>query len=445
MRRGDVRMSIAPTQRAIVLTAAAAPIALVIGVLLPQHWMLGLLWVAFVLAATLVDGVLGAGRGVVLSARKPSVAGIGEPFAIHVAAVFPPQSMARDAAVALILSPEVDPGHLVTGAVHLNGRHGVADIWLNPIRRGQAVVQGLWLRWSGPLGLLAHQRHYPSQHVTAITPDIRPVRTEGVRLFQRDALHGLIAQLDRDQGSDFDALNEFHPGMDRRAIDWKASARHSALLAKEFRTERDNRIVFAIDCGRAMSEPLDGLPRVDRAITSALLASWAALKLGDRVSLYSFDSRPQVRTGALIGIESFPQLQRHASEIDYSSEETNHIFALSSLAQQLNRRSLIILFTEFTDPTGADLMVRAMGWLLKRHVVLFVVLRDQDLDAYVAAPPDTIGDVARAVTASALINEQRAVILRLKRLGLDVLETRHDRLNLDLVNAYIGIKRKGRL
>jgi uncharacterized protein (DUF58 family) len=90
-------------------------------------------------------------------------------------------------------------------------------------------------------------------------------------------------------------------------------------------------------------------------------------------------------------------------------------------------------------------MVRAMGWLLKRHVVLFVVMRDRDLDDYIAAPPAEMGDIARAVTASALIHEQRAVILRLKRLGLDVLETRHDRLNLDLVNAYIGLKRRGRL
>jgi uncharacterized protein (DUF58 family) len=438
-------MSVAPTPRAILIVAAAAPVALVIGVLMPHRWTLGLFWVALALFAMLVDGLLGAARGVDVHASKPATAGIGEPFAMRVDVIFPPQSVVRDAQVALKTSAEIDPGLPVTGRVQMSGQHGTAEIWLHPVRRGRAIVHGLWLRWTGPLGLLAHQRDYPSAHVTTILPDIRPVRSEGVRLFQRDALHGLIAQLERGEGSDLEALNEFHPGMDRRAIDWKASARHSSLLAKEYRTERDNRIVFAIDCGRAMSEPLAGIPRVDRAVTSAMLAAWAALKLGDRVSLYAFDSRPRVRTGALTGAESFPVLQRHAAEIDYSSDETNHIFALSSLAQQLSRRSLVIVFTDFTDPTGADLMVRAMGWLLKRHVVLFVVMRDRDLDDYIAAPPAEMGDIARAVTASALIHEQRAVILRLKRLGLDVLETRHDRLNLDLVNAYIGLKRRGRL
>ena len=35
--------------------------------------------------------------------------------------------------------------------------------------------------------------------------------------------------------------------MDRRAIDWKQSARHAALLAKEFRTERNHMRDF-LDC-----------------------------------------------------------------------------------------------------------------------------------------------------------------------------------------------------
>ena len=51
-------------------------------------------------------------------------------------------------------------------------------------------------------------------------------------------------------------LTEFQAGMERRAIDWKASARHASLLAREFHTERDNMIVFAVDAGRAMTDPV---------------------------------------------------------------------------------------------------------------------------------------------------------------------------------------------
>ena len=89
--------------------------------------------------------------------------------------------------------------------------------------------------------------------------------------------------------------------------------------------------------------------------------------------------------------------------------------------------------------------MRALGWLLRRHVVLFVVLRDQDLHDYATTAPQEPADIIRAVTAAALLNEQRTVILRLKRMGLDVLEADHANVNLDLINAYISLKQRGRL
>lgn len=438
-------MSLAPTPVAALLAAAGAPIALLVGVMVPERWTLGLIWLGLVLAGLIVDALLGHARAVQIAVDAPQTASVGEPFKVRILAQFPPRAMIAQLAVAAQVSEEIDPGMPVSQPMRRVSAGAQATLSVTGNRRGRALVERLWLRWTGPLGLVAHQRTFLVDALTIITPDIRLVRSAGVQLFRRDALHGLVAQLQRGEGSDFEALNEYRPGMDRRAIDWKASARHADLLAKEFRTERDNRIVFAIDCGRAMSEPLEGVPRVDRAVASALLAAYAALQLGDRVSLYAYDSRPRVRTGALTGIANFPLFQREAAAIDYSSEETNHTFGLSSLALQLTRRSLIVLFSDFTDPTGADMMVNAIGWLLKRHVVLFVILRDQDLADFARAVPETPGDVARAVTAAALLNEQRAVILRLRRMGLDVLEAPHNSVGLDLVNSYIRLKQRGRV
>src|SRR3546814_12702162 len=79
--------------------------------------------------------------------------------------------------------------------------------------------------------------------------------------------------------------------MDRRAIDWTASARHLKLFAREYRVERDNRVVLAIDGGRTMAEPVGGLPRVERAVSAALLLAYAGLKPGDRNSLFRSEER----------------------------------------------------------------------------------------------------------------------------------------------------------
>ena len=88
--------------------------------------------------------------------------------------------------------------------------------------------------------------------------------------------------------------------------------------------------------GGRCREPVAGLPRVDRAVSAMLLTAWVALKLGDRVALNAFDSRPRIASGLVSGAPAFAELQRLAARIDYSGEETNYTFALTTLAARLD-------------------------------------------------------------------------------------------------------------
>lgn len=431
-----------PTSRAVLLAAAGAPVALVLGVWFPSFWYVGVGWTLFVFALTAIDAVTGAWpRDARIALAVPGHANVGESLTATVSATFP---AAAPRAVEAILEPSEQietpdgPRALISG-------EGSAAVPLVAARRGAARIEAVWARWTGPLGLAWKQRRDALDTRILVTPDIRPVRERGAHLFLRSALHGVIAQLERGDGAEFEALADFQPGMDRRAIDWKQSARHSRLLAKEFRTERNNTIVFAIDAGRTMCEPLDGVPRMDRAVSAALLAAFVALKLGDRVSLFGFDAKPRIASGAVAGARSFAPLQRLAAELDYSTEETNYTLALTTLDGRLNRRSLIVVFTEFTDPTSAELMLRAATRLLDRHLVLFVVLDDQELTDLAAAPPEEISDVSRAVTAAELLRERRIVVSRLRHAGFHVLESPHNRVGLKLVAYYIDLKRRNLL
>jgi uncharacterized protein (DUF58 family) len=233
--------------------------------------------------------------------------------------------------------------------------------------------------------------------------------------------------------------------MDRRSIDWKQSARHVKLHAKEYRSERNNQIIFAVDCGRQMCEPVGGIARVDRVVSAMLLTAWIALKLGDRVSLHAFDSRPRIASGLVSGAAAFGELQRLAARIDYSGEETNYTFALTTLAARLTHRSMIILFTEFTDLTSAEFMIRAAGRLVQTHVLLIVVLRDEELEGFVDRAPESADDVTRAVTAAALLRDRLMVLTRLRHLGAHVIESEHDRVAERLVQGYVDLKRRNLL
>lgn len=233
--------------------------------------------------------------------------------------------------------------------------------------------------------------------------------------------------------------------MDRRSIDWKSSARATKLLARLYHGEKNNQICFAIDCGRQMSEPVAGMARVDHMIGAVLLTGWLALKVGDRISLTAFDSRPRMTSGFFAGSSAFSELQRLAAGVDYGTDETNFTFALTELNSRLHRRSLVILFTEVTDRISARFLLSTLRVLIRTHLVLVVMLRNEELESLAAAPPKDADDVTRAITASAILKERQEVVAELRRLGVDVLETGHEEVASRIAEAYLDIKRRDRL
>ncbi len=436
-----------PTGRAVLLIALGAPFAALFAAILPGLWAIGLAWAVMIALLLILDGLIAAKIGDV-EVVVPKSAEIGMPFELGVQSKFAGMMLPRTVfgnigideklssagGLEFKLQRSEQNGNLFTGSGHLT-----------PERRGTGEIGKTWLRWTGPLGLAWRQATKESDHDIAILPNISAIRSPTVQMFLRDSVFGLLVRQFRGEGSEFEALTEYQPGMDRRSIDWKGSARHSKLLAKEYDTERNNQIVFALDCGSIMCEPIDGLPRIDRAVSAALLTAYITLKSGDQTSLFSFAAKPELSTPFLSGSRNFYRLQQDAATIDYRHQESNYTLALSSLSNRLKRRSLIIIFSDFTDPTAADLMLEAAGRLIDKHLVLFVVLEDKELSDIISAPPESAADVARSVTAQNLLDQKKLVVTRLQHMGIDVIEGAHETIGTRLINSYLKINRRGAL
>ena len=437
-----------PTARPIIFLAAGAPIGLVAALMRPILWFIAVGWVIFVCVLVAIDALTGLiPDQSIVALKAPRAVGVGEKFTLGVTVNHPKGVIPDGAEIALKLDTRLVEGGRVDAPLssldpdHLDKGRG-AQFEVSADRRGMAEVKSAWLRWRGTLGMVWKQGFFPLDREVAITPSTVAVHHDGIRLFLKDAVFGTMAQLRPGEGSEFDALKEYRPGMDRRAIDWKQSARHNVLLAKEFRTERNNRIVLAIDCGRTMCEPVDGIPKIDRAVSAALLTGYIGLKMNDRMSLFSFAGRPQVASAIYSNARDFAALQRAAARIEYHFEETNYTLGLTTLGASLDHRSLIILFTEFTDPTSAELMLRAAGRLVNRHVVLCMVMTDTELEAELAHKPDKPSDITRANIAAEMLRDRKLAIMRLRRLGVHVVEASYDAMNAKLVDAYLTIKRR---
>lgn len=430
-----------PTRRAIVLTALGAPAALLIGLIAPGYWVAGGAWLVLIFSLSLLDAFIGPARAAVaIEIDTPRSLGIASTGQVDVRARFE-RSSPPWAEVALETNTKISavPDRITT-AFGQDGASAVAE--LKTVRRGEGEISNVWLRWRGPLGLVWKQvREAPARKVL-VTPNVQAVKDEAIRLFSREAIFGIKTQLETGDGSEFHALREMVGGMDTRTIDWNQSARHHKLLAKEFRTEKNHPIVFAIDSGRLMCEPLMGVPRIDRALNAALLLAYVSLKLGDRAGIFAFDAKPRLYSGALSGAGAFAYLQRLAAGIDYSTEEANYTLGLTQLGGALERRSLVVVFTDFADTTSAELMLENVARLLRRHLVLFVVMRDDELEGIARREPVTADDVSRAVTVDALLKGRELVTSKLRRLGAHIVDAPSDRIGPSLISAYLDLKRR---
>jgi len=427
-----------PTIRTARIVALAAPLALVVALLAPDAWLVVPVAAAILLLLVLVDAAR-AGQLVDWQLSLDADVEIGQPCPLHVAADL--SGTAGAVRAALSLDPRLARG----GRVVLDCTPG-QGVWsattdLHPSRRGTADLDALWFAWDGPWGLGSRQKRIVLERDIRVWPDLSPIRSRPLQALLRDAALGLISRRRRGEGTQFEALTEYQPGMDRRRIDWKASARHAALYARENEAERNNQIVFAFDCGQAMCEPIDGLPRLDRAVSAGLTAAYVALKGGDRAMLFGFARRPLLASPFVGETRSFARLQQAAAGLDYHvGEEANYTLALATLSARLKRRSLVVLFSDFSDTTAAELMIESLGRLARRHAVIFVTLEDRELAAFTDAEPDSIDAIARAVTADSLARQRQLVLARLQRMGVDVIEAPHDRVGFAVIDRYLALR-----
>lgn len=428
-----------PSTRARRLALAGLVLALAPVLVAPALWAL---WAAFWLAFAALVGLDAAlcprARDFSATITLPDVLPIG--VAAHGALeILAPTLRSLGMDLGLALSSHFDP----VPVVHATLRDGrlALEFTVRPRRRGPATVDALWLRWQGPLGLVrrSHRRAL-STRVRAV-PDLARVR---------DVASGLPTELapragarpERfiGDGSEFDRLVEFVPGLDRRSIDWKASARHARLLSRRHRAERNQQVVIAVDTGRLMGEPIAGLARLDHAIHAALALAWVGLESGDRVGFFAFDERPRAWLSPGSGRRAFHSVLHAAGGLDYTSAETNFTLGLTELATRLQRRSLIVVLTDFVDAVAAELMVQNLSRIARRHLLIFVALADSSLEALVAAPPVDLDAVHRALIADTLLQDRERVLRRLGRAGILCVEAPPDRVSPALVNRYLRVK-----
>jgi uncharacterized protein (DUF58 family) len=435
-----------PTLRCLIVFLAGIPVALGAVAIHPRLWTVWLAYLGAAITLAGLDALLAMPRRKLrVAARVPEQLFIGETGS----AVLELSAGRRGAALELVA--ELDDALVAQPASRAvlraagprqpaRAEHAIA---LVPRRRGDHALRAVHARWTGPLGLVERRVAVAIDKKVGVVPNLGMVRAIALRMFSDHSfMTGLKVEKFLGDGSEFEALREFVPGLDHRAIDWKSSARHRKLLCQEFRAERNHQVVLAVDAGQLMAEPVAGVPKLDHAINAAILLGWFCLRTGDRVGLIGFDERVRQWVEPAGGMHTFQRLQAMSAEIDYRAVETNYTLTLAELSTRLRRRSLVVLFTDFLDTVTAELMIDNVTRLARRHLVLFVAVRDPSLETRALARPRSLVALHQAVVAGDFARERHIVLERLRRIGAHCIDAAPAQFSMALVNRYLEIKRR---
>lgn len=311
---------------------------------------------------------------------------------------------------------------------------------LHPTRRGDRRARTLVVRALGPLGLAGRQRNLDVPGRVRVLPHFRSRALLPEKLSRLRQVEGLVAARGPGRGTEFDSLREYVPGDDVRSIDWRATARRSAVAVRTYRPERDRRVVLVLDTGRTSAGRVGDEPRLDHALDAALLLSALAFRAGDRVDLIAHDAVPR----AVVERASLASLSDTMALLEPALLETNHEATLGQTLRIARRRSLVVLFTDLVPAVVEESLLPSLAPLLRRHTVLVAALADPRVAELVGARGD-VSDVYGAAAAERAQAERRRLATLLRRRGVEVVEAPPSHFASAVADAYLELKAAGRL
>ncbi len=310
---------------------------------------------------------------------------------------------------------------------------------LRPQRRGAFELGDHTVRYTRRGCLFWRQERLAAMDPVRVYPDVLAVRQYDT--WARQGIERLPGTARTRGGeSEFARLRPYSRDDEFRHIDWRATARRRELTVREFQTETQQSVFVMLDAGRAMRAEAEGLSFLDHALNATLMLGHVALVRGDQVGLLAFDDEPRAFVAPAGGrgtertiIRAVFDLQPRLAEPDFAS-----VFTLARARVQ--RRSLVVLFTQVLEPVAAARLGVLLRGLLPRHLPLCVLLRDRDVDRLARDAPASARDLYVHAAAAEAIVWREQLVRDLRKAGVLVIDAYPEQVTPALLRRYAEIK-----
>lgn len=240
--------------------------------------------------------------------------------------------------------------------------------------------------------------------------------------------------------TEFEQIKDYVKGDDYRRINWKASARRHELMVNVYQDERSQPIYCVIDKGRVMQQAFGGMTLLDYAINASLMLSYVAMRKEDKAGLVTFNEHFETFLPASKESGHLQTLLETLYKQQTTFGETDFSRLCIHLGKQLNKRGLLVLFTNFADMNALNRQLSYFQQLSRHHRLLVVFFEDDELNAYAERRAIDTEGYYRRVIAEKFVYEKRLMVSTLRQNGIHALLTSPNDLSVNVVNKYLEIK-----
>ncbi|MGO4772977.1 DUF58 domain-containing protein [Flavobacterium sp. W22_SRS_FK3] len=315
---------------------------------------------------------------------------------------------------------------------------------LRPTERGEYYFGNLNIYVSSPLKLISRRFTFDKDKMIPTYPSYIQLRKYDLLAFSNNLFQYGIKKIRRiGHTMEFEQIKEYVQGDDLRTLNWKATAKKNALMVNQFQDEKSQSVYLAIDKGRVMQMPFDGLSLLDYAINSTLVLANVILKKQDKAGIFAFSKKVENRVFAEKRGSQMQKILETLYNIKTDFFESDYSRLYVDIKKNINQRSLIILYTNFETMDGLNRQMPYLKGIAKSHLLVVVFFSNTELNEIINKKTDTIQEVYDKVIAEKFMFEKRLIANELKKYGIHSVLTQPENLTLDAINKYLEIKSRG--
>jgi uncharacterized protein (DUF58 family) len=172
------------------------------------------------------------------------------------------------------------------------------------------------------------------------------IRTKGL---VNNVFGGEYQSAFKGRGMEFSEVREYTFGDDVRQIDWNVTARNGEPYIKVFEEEREQTLMLCVDISPSGFFGSRSQTKMELAIEICAVMAFSAIKNSDKVGLVLFSEKIEKVVPPKKGRTHVLRLIRELYTTKPTGTRTSISDALSYVNRLLNRKSIIVLASDFQD------------------------------------------------------------------------------------------------